>query len=99
MSTQLHEWVALHAARRPEAVAIVSEHESLTYAQLDRRANQFARLLREFGCARGDRVCLLAPSSATVIAAILGVLRADAVYVPHDPATPATRLARLSSWA
>ncbi len=95
MPTLLHNWVTVQAERRPDALAIVAERESLTYAQLDRRANQFARLLRELGCARGDRVCLLAPNSPTIVAAIVGVLRADAVYVPLDPASPASRLARI----
>lgn len=95
MATRLHDWVATQAERRPEAAALVAEQGTMTYRELDRRANQFARLLRELGCTRGDRVCLLTPASPMAIAALLGVLRADAIYVPVDPASPAPRLARV----
>ncbi len=95
MATRLHDWVRTQADRQPEAAAIVADQGTMSYRDLDRRANQFARLLRELGCARGDRVCLLTPASPMAIAALVGVLRADAVYVPLDPASPAPRLARV----
>ena len=95
MPTLLQQWITAHAQRSPEAAAVVAEGERVTYGQLDARANQFARVLRELGCGRGDRVAILAANSPIAIAAILGVLRADAVYVPLDPSSPPSRLGRI----
>ena len=55
----LQHYVTAHADRRPDATAIVAEHDRVSYGTLERRSNQIARLLRELGCLRGDRVCLL----------------------------------------
>src|SRR5205823_2463093 len=69
--------------------------ERLTYARLEERSNQLARLLKEAGCKTGDRVCLLMPKSPTAIVSLLGIYKADCLYVPLDPAGPAARLARI----
>jgi len=87
----LQDYVAARAGHRPEAVAVVSGAASLTYGGLEARSNQLARLLRDNGCFRGDRVCLLAPKSALSIVAILGIYKADCIYVPLDPSSPAPR--------
>ena len=52
----LQHYVTAHADRRPDATAIVAEHDRVSYGTLERRSNQIARLLRELGCLRGDRV-------------------------------------------
>jgi amino acid adenylation domain-containing protein len=69
--------------------------ERLTYAQLEANTNRIARALKATGCQRGDRVGLLMPKSIMAIAAILGVLKADAIYVPLDTTSPASRVAQL----
>ncbi len=91
----LQEYVTRHAERRPEAVAVVLNGGRLSYGELDAASSQLARLLGEVGCRRGDRVCLLAPKSVEAIVAILGIYKADCIYVPIDPASPAPRVARI----
>lgn len=95
MSRLLQHWVTTQAGRRPDAGALVFKQERLTYAALEVASNRLAHLLRAAGCARGDRVCLLTPKSPAAIVAILGVLKADAVYVPLDPGSPVPRLEKM----
>jgi amino acid adenylation domain-containing protein len=91
----LQEWVTREAERRPEATALVTNGERLTYGQLDALSNQVARGLSASGCRRGDRVCLLLPKSSAAIVGILAALKADCVYVPLDTASPIPRLAQM----
>lgn len=95
MAGLLQDWVTAQAERRPDAVAVVLNDQRLTYEQLDAQSNQLARILREGGCGSGDRVCLLATKSPAAIVAILGIYKADAVYVPVDPVGPAARVQKI----
>jgi amino acid adenylation domain-containing protein len=95
MTTLLQQGVTAHAEARPEAVAIVFNDERLTYGALEETSNRLARLLTEAGCQRGDRVALLMPKMPEAIVAMLGVLKADAIYVPLNPADPEARLVRV----
>ena len=95
MTRLLQDWVTEQASRRPEAGALVFKRERLTYAQLEHASNRLAHLLRDAGCGRGDRVCLLSPKSPAAIVAILGILKADAIYVPLDPGSPVPRLEKM----
>jgi amino acid adenylation domain-containing protein len=95
MTGLLQEGVAAQARARPSATAIVFNRERLAYGALEEASNRLAHLLRETGCRRGDRVGLLMPKTPGAIVAMLGVLKADAIYVPMDPASPAARHARL----
>lgn len=95
MPELLHDWVTIQAERRPEAGAVVLKDQTLTYGELDALSNQLARLLKEVGCRKGDRVCLLMPKSPMAIVGILGIYKADCVYVPLDPSCPAPRLSRI----
>jgi amino acid adenylation domain-containing protein len=88
----LQDYVALQAESRPDAVALVMGDERLTYAELEAASNRLARLLRESGCRRGDRVCLFLPKSPAAIVAELATLKADCAYVPIDTASPAPRV-------
>ncbi len=94
MPELLQEWVTIQAERQPGA-AVVGTDERLTYARLEEQSNQLARLLRDAGCKKGDRVCLLMPKSPTAIVSLLGIYKADCLYVPLDPAGPAARLAKI----
>jgi len=78
--------------RNPSAVAVVDERESLTYAELDLRANDLAARLREAGVLPGANVGLALERSAAVPVALLGILKAGAAYVPLDPSYPRERL-------
>jgi len=95
MVERLQEYVTRQAEGRPDAVAVVLNGKSLSYGRLDSASNQLARLLKEAGCRRGDRVCLLTPKSLEAIVAILGIYKADCIYVPIDPASPAERSAKI----
>jgi amino acid adenylation domain-containing protein len=97
MPELLQDWVSAQAKRRPEAVAVVLNHQRLTYGALEILSNQLARTLKEAGCRRGDRVCLLMPKSPMAIVGIVGIYKADGVYVPLDPTSPAARLAKIVS--
>jgi amino acid adenylation domain-containing protein len=81
------------AARTPSALAVAAADESLTYGQLNARANGLARRLVSLGVGPEDRVAVLAGRSAQALVGILGVLKAGAGYVPLDPQYPAARLA------
>ena len=95
MTMLLQQGVTAQAQARPEATALVFKGTRLTYAALEEASNRLAHLLREAGCRRGDRVGLLMPKMPTAILAMLGALKADAIYVPMDPASPAARQARV----
>ncbi|MFL6234239.1 MAG: condensation domain-containing protein, partial [Thermoanaerobaculia bacterium] len=89
----LHEIFAARAVRAPEAVAVTCEGSSLSYGELDRRANRLAWDLIGLGTAPGDLVGLCLERSLDMVVAILGVLKAGGAYVPLDPAYPSERLA------
>src|SRR5258706_3319238 len=67
----------------------------MSYGELEQSSNRLAHLLKDAGCRRGDRVGLLLPKSPAAIVAMLGVLKADAIYVPMDPGSPAPRQPRV----
>ncbi len=88
----LHELFAEQAARTPDAAAIRFEGRTTTYAELERSANRLARHLRSLGLGPEARVGLCVERAPAMVAAMLGILRAGAAYVPLDPAYPAERL-------
>src|SRR2546422_170172 len=89
----LHSLFEAQADARPEAVAIVFGREETTYAELESRANRLARHLRGRGVGRGSIVAMLLPRSVDAYAALLGILKSGAAYVPIDPEYPADRVA------
>jgi amino acid adenylation domain-containing protein len=76
-------------------VALVHNQERVTYGQIEESSNRLARLLKEAGCKRGDRVCFLIPKSSAAIISMLGILKADCMHVPLDTSSPVQRLARI----
>src|SRR5579863_7458004 len=95
MNRLLQNWITRQAESRPDARCIVFGNESLTYAQLEQQSNQLAHLLREGGCRKGDRVCILMPKSLEAVLSMLGALKAGCMHVPIDSASPAARVARI----
>src|SRR3954469_19231726 len=88
----LSQLLAGAAASRPDHTAVEDEHgRSLSYADLSRAADRLATRLARWGVGRGDRVGLFLPKTIEAVAAIHGVLRSGAAYVPIDPTAPATR--------
>jgi natural product biosynthesis luciferase-like monooxygenase protein/amino acid adenylation domain-containing protein len=89
----VHELFEAQAARTPDAVAVVFDGGQLTYAELERRANQLAWHLRALGVETGDRVALCLERSPEMVVSVLAVLKMGAAFVPVDPQYPAERLA------
>jgi amino acid adenylation domain-containing protein len=81
------------AERTPDAAALVSGGESLTYRQLNERANRLAHHLRRLGVGPEVRVGICLERGVELVVSILAVLKAGGAYVPLDPAYPAERLA------
>jgi amino acid adenylation domain-containing protein len=83
------------AARTPDAVAVIGQDATLTYAELDARANRLAWHLRGRGVGPDDRVALCLDRRTDLVVAMAAILRAGAAVVPLDPGHPAGRLALL----
>ncbi len=92
-SSCVHELFEAQVLRTPHAVAAVFRNQSVTYAELDRRASRIARRLHSLGVGPGCFVGVFLPRSIDLVAALLGALKAGAAYVPLDPAYPRDRLA------
>ncbi|WP_437617240.1 amino acid adenylation domain-containing protein [Sorangium sp. So ce834] len=88
----LHAAFEEHAARQPDALAVVGGERRLTYGALNRQANRLAHHLRRRGVGGGSPVGLCCERSADMIAGLLGILKAGGAYVPLDPHAPAQRL-------
>ncbi|WP_312877594.1 non-ribosomal peptide synthetase [Lentzea indica] len=86
------ELFAAQASLTPDAVAVTCEGASLTYAELDARANRLAHHLIGLGAGPERYVALLLPRSLEMIVAILGVLKSGAAYLPIDPDYPEDRI-------
>ncbi|MET3498385.1 amino acid adenylation domain-containing protein, partial [Variovorax boronicumulans] len=89
----IHALFEAQAQRAPDAVALVFEDESLSYAELDARANRLAHHLQSLGVGPDARVALLLERGVSMVVALLATLKAGGAYVPLDPSHPAERLA------
>ncbi|HZR43343.1 MAG TPA: amino acid adenylation domain-containing protein, partial [Ktedonobacteraceae bacterium] len=93
--TLVHERFEAQALHTPDTVALVFEDQHMTYAELDRRANQLAHYLQGLGVGPQVPVGLCMERSLTLIIGLLGILKAGGAYVPLDPTYPQQRLAFL----
>ncbi|MFE2976095.1 amino acid adenylation domain-containing protein [Streptomyces sp. NPDC059258] len=91
---RIDEAFVAQVAARPDAPALTAGPATLSYAELDRRAEVLADGLYAHGVRPGDLVGLCLPRSTDLVAAMLAVLKADAVHVPLDPEHPADRRER-----
>jgi len=89
----IHRLFEEQAERTPDLTAVTYEDQSLTYAELNARANQLARYLREKGVSADQLVGICVERSLEMIVGLLAILKAGAAYVPLDPNYPAERLA------
>ncbi|GAA0229475.1 hypothetical protein GCM10009527_027460 [Actinomadura nitritigenes] len=89
----VHELVAAQAARRPGATALVYGTATLTYAELDERANRLAHHLRRMGVGPEVVVGLCLERGVDLLVALLAVLRAGGAYLPLSPDLPPERAA------
>ncbi|MDD2764700.1 MAG: amino acid adenylation domain-containing protein [Opitutaceae bacterium] len=87
------------ARRAPDATALEEDGRRMSYAELARRAEIISAKLAGHGIGRGDRVGLVLPRGCDHVAAMLGVVRRGAVFVPFDGAHPRERLAMMAAQA
>ncbi|MBS0261669.1 MAG: amino acid adenylation domain-containing protein, partial [Planctomycetes bacterium] len=88
----VHELFEAHVSATPDALAVVSHDGQLTYAELDRRANQLAHVLQQRGVGPESLVGVCQERSLDLVISVLGILKAGGAYVPLDPRDPAERL-------
>lgn len=89
----IHAAFAAQVSRTPEATALVFEDQSLSYADLNARANGVAARLQDMGVKPGSHVGIYVSRSPDLVVAALAVMKAGGAYVPLDPAYPADRIA------
>ncbi len=89
----LHHFLELHAHERPQAVAVAEESHTLTYLELNDQANQIAHLLQSLGAGVEDVVALCMERTTGMLAALMGILKAGAAFLPLDGDDPPERLA------
>jgi amino acid adenylation domain-containing protein len=86
------------ALRWPDRPAVVGpDGRSVTYAELNRQADRVAGFLAARGVARGDRVAVVLPKSVEAVAALFGIMKAGAAYVPVDYTAPIERSRRIAT--
>ena len=91
----IHRVFEQQVERTPDALAVIGGSASLTYAELNEKANQLAHFLQNSGVTPGARVAVSLNRSLEVIVSLLAILKAGAAYVPVDPSYPASRLSFL----
>ena len=87
-----HQLFEAQVTRTPDSVAAIFDDQSLTYDQLNCRANQLAHHLRLVGVAPDQLVGIYLDRSLNMLVAVLGVLKSGAAYVPMDPIYPPQRI-------
>ncbi|MBO1013729.1 amino acid adenylation domain-containing protein [Achromobacter sp. SD115] len=92
----VHRLIERQAALRPAATALILREETLSYSDLDKRANRLAHRLIAQGVIAEQRVGLALDRSVDMIVALLAILKAGGVFVPLDPHYPADRLASMA---
>lgn len=89
----LHERFERQVERTPDAVALVWDGQSVSYTQLNRRANRLAQRLRALGVEPDQLVGLHTERSVDMVVGIIGILKAGGAYLPLDPVYPRDRVA------
>ncbi|WP_290873402.1 non-ribosomal peptide synthetase/type I polyketide synthase, partial [Aquabacterium sp.] len=93
---RVDQWISAQAARTPDAIALVAQGQRRTYAEMARRAAQFAQVLHARGVKQGDLVGVSMGRGIELVPALLGIFQVGAAYVPLDPNFPAERLRQMA---
>ncbi|OTA21090.1 Amino acid adenylation [Xenorhabdus beddingii] len=88
----IHQLFEAQVQRTPDAIAVVFEGQSLSYGELNKRANRLAHHLMALGVRPDDRVAICIERSLEMVVGLLGILKAGGAFVPLDPTYPAERL-------
>ena len=99
LQSRVHELFEAQVARTPDARAVVFNGRSLSYSELNTKANQLARHLQKLGVGAGSLVGICLHRSLEMMTGLLGVLKAGAAYVPLDPMYPTDRLSYIQDHA
>ncbi|MCP4220157.1 MAG: AMP-binding protein, partial [bacterium] len=91
-SKTIHTLFNEQVERTPDNPAVVFGKESMSYRQLNRRANRLARVLRDRGVTAGSITALMLEPSTTMMEAVIAVLKAGGAYLPINPGTPQPRV-------
>ncbi|MCG1019981.1 amino acid adenylation domain-containing protein, partial [Mycetohabitans sp. B4] len=91
----IHQLFEAQVERTPEATALVYEDQTLSYAELNARANRLAHQLIELGVQPDARVAICVQRSPALVVGLLAILKAGGAYVPLDPSYPSERLAHI----
>ncbi|WP_422645754.1 amino acid adenylation domain-containing protein [Xenorhabdus budapestensis] len=89
----IHQLFEAQVQRTPDAIAVLFEEQSLSYEELNKRANRLAHHLIAFGVRPDDRVAICVERGLEMVVGLLGILKAGGAFVPLDPTYPAKRLA------
>lgn len=95
----IHQLFEQQVAKTPDALAVECSGLTLTYRELNERANQLAHFLRQAGVRPNTRVGLALERSLEVVVGVYGILKAGGTYVPLDPSYPQERLSYMTSAA
>jgi len=87
----VHEIISAQVERTPDTVAVEVGDTTLTYRQLDGRAAAIARRLMEAAAGSGSVVAVLLDRTPDLVAALMGILKSGAAFLPLDPRQPAAR--------
>jgi amino acid adenylation domain-containing protein len=88
----LHELFEAQVKQTPDSVAVIHDNDSITYSDLNRRANILARHLKTLGVGPGTRVGILMERSIEIVEALFGVLKSGGTYVPIHTCFPTDRV-------
>lgn len=88
----LHQVISERAKEFSDSIAIKFNQATLTYSQLNQKANQFAALLLAQGIKKGDKVAFALDRSAEMVVVMLGIMKTGATYIPLDPQFPLGRI-------
>ncbi len=88
----LHQLFEHTAEKYPESIAVQFNNETLTYSELNKKANRLARYLKSLGVGAADFAAILLSRTPDMYIAMLGILKAGAAYIPIDPKYPAERV-------
>ncbi|PPA81760.1 non-ribosomal peptide synthetase [Brevibacillus laterosporus] len=87
----VHQVFEKKAEQYPDKIAVVYQEQKLTYRQLNEKANQLARHLREKGIEKDEVIALMVERSLEMMIGILGILKAGSAFLPIDPENPSER--------